>query len=124
MASSFSTVGAAGHRASCHRCGNLRKRNVFCSRCPHTFCERCASKLVAEHGDIFSKGCPLCLGLCCCGDPRGTHVCSESQTMGHVLRAAGLDTITRAYSLLPSPYPLPNASRSPAPLLQEVWGDP
>jgi len=28
-----------GHRASCHRCGNLRKRNVKCSECPHIFCQ-------------------------------------------------------------------------------------
>jgi len=28
------------HRVSCHRCGNIRKRKLVCSRksCPHIFC--------------------------------------------------------------------------------------
>jgi hypothetical protein len=53
------------HRASCHRCGNLRKKNVLCSRCPHTFCYRCADKMREEHGhSVFDCGCPVCK-VCC-----------------------------------------------------------
>lgn len=59
------------HRASCHRCGNLRKKNVLCSRCPHTFCQRCAEKMQEEHGiAVFNDGCPVCKDLCCCGKNR------------------------------------------------------
>ena len=49
------------HRVSCHRCGNLRKRNVLCSRCPHTFCCRCSDKMREEHG----VRCFVCL-VCFC----------------------------------------------------------
>ena len=52
------------HRVSCHRCGNLRKRNVLCSRCPHTFCCRCSDKMREEHGvryfgvfGVFLRAC-------------------------------------------------------------------
>lgn len=33
---------ATEHRVSCHRCGNIRKRKIVCSRsyCPHIFCGR------------------------------------------------------------------------------------
>ncbi|CAI5717141.1 unnamed protein product [Hyaloperonospora brassicae] len=59
------------HRASCHRCGNLRKKNVWCSICPHIFCARCADKMHEEHGDrVFENGCPVCKELCCCGKNR------------------------------------------------------
>ena len=45
------------HRVSCHRCGNLRKNNVLCIRCPHIFCKRCADKMTAEHGrNVFEGG--------------------------------------------------------------------
>ena len=57
------------HRVSCHRCGNIRKRKVFCSvvSCPHIFCGRCAEKMKDEYGyDVFIGGCPVCCGLCCC----------------------------------------------------------
>ncbi|KAJ0408553.1 hypothetical protein ATCC90586_009574 [Pythium insidiosum] len=48
------------HRASCHRCGNLRKKNVRCPNCPHIFCQKCAEKMVEEHGDnVFVDGCPF-----------------------------------------------------------------
>ncbi|OWZ05000.1 hypothetical protein PHMEG_00022993 [Phytophthora megakarya] len=61
------------HRASCHRCGNLRKKNVRCPVCPHIFCAKCAEKMVEEHGDrIFENGCPVCKELCCCGKNRTT----------------------------------------------------
>ena len=44
-----------GHRSSCHRCGNLRKRNILCGNCPHIFCQRCGEKEVMEYGpDIFT----------------------------------------------------------------------
>lgn len=59
------------HRASCHRCGNLRKKNVRCPACPHIFCQKCAEKMVEEHGNaIFSGGCPVCKERCCCGKNR------------------------------------------------------
>uniref|UniRef100_A0AAV1VGB1 RING-type domain-containing protein n=1 Tax=Peronospora matthiolae TaxID=2874970 RepID=A0AAV1VGB1_9STRA len=59
------------HRASCHRCGNLRKKNVWCPTCPHIFCARCADKMHEEHGDrVFENGCPVCKELCCCGKNR------------------------------------------------------
>ncbi|EEY69959.1 uncharacterized protein PITG_06502 [Phytophthora infestans T30-4] len=61
------------HRASCHRCGNLRKKNVRCPVCPHIFCAKCAEKMIEEHGDrIFENGCPVCKELCCCGKNRTT----------------------------------------------------
>ena len=48
------------HRASCHRCGNLRKKKTMCSRCPYVFCARCTDKMIEEHGkDIFLNGCPV-----------------------------------------------------------------
>lgn len=59
------------HRVSCHRCGNIRKRKVFCSRssCPHTFCGRCADKMKEDYGPaIFNVGCPVCQELCCCSN--------------------------------------------------------
>ncbi|EGZ04625.1 hypothetical protein PHYSODRAFT_535949 [Phytophthora sojae] len=62
------------HRASCHRCGNLRKKNIRCPLCPHIFCAKCADKMIEEHGDrIFENGCPVCKELCCCGKNRTTH---------------------------------------------------
>ncbi|GMF32991.1 unnamed protein product [Phytophthora lilii] len=65
------------HRASCHRCGNLRKKNVRCPVCPHIFCAKCAEKMIEEHGDrIFENGCPVCKELCCCGKNRTTQ-CSR-----------------------------------------------
>ncbi|GMF51849.1 unnamed protein product [Phytophthora fragariaefolia] len=65
------------HRASCHRCGNLRKKNVRCPVCPHIFCAKCADKMIEEHGDrIFENGCPVCKELCCCGKNRTTR-CSR-----------------------------------------------
>jgi len=59
------------HRISCHRCGNIRKRRILCTRstCPHTFCGRCAEKMKEEHGlDVFFGGCPVCKELCCCNN--------------------------------------------------------
>jgi hypothetical protein len=48
------------HRASCHRCGNLRKNKKLCNRCPYMFCARCAEKMIDEHGAaIFDDGCPV-----------------------------------------------------------------
>lgn len=62
------------HRASCHRCGNLRKKNIRCPLCPHIFCAKCADKMIEEHGDrIFENRCPVCKELCCCGKNRTTH---------------------------------------------------
>ncbi|KAK1940586.1 Lysine-specific demethylase 7B [Phytophthora citrophthora] len=62
------------HRASCHRCGNLRKKNIRCPVCPHIFCAKCAEKMIDEHGErIFENGCPVCKELCCCGKNRTTN---------------------------------------------------
>jgi hypothetical protein len=56
------------HRASCHRCGNLRKKTMNCDRCPHVFCQKCGEKMQEEHGEMtFRNGCPVCKELCCCG---------------------------------------------------------
>ncbi|KAI9916429.1 hypothetical protein PsorP6_017125 [Peronosclerospora sorghi] len=61
------------HRASCHRCGNLRKHNLECPLCPHIFCAKCADKMYDEHGRrIFENGCPVCKQVCCCGKNRST----------------------------------------------------
>ncbi|KAF0689128.1 Aste57867_19400 [Aphanomyces stellatus] len=65
--------GSVRHRASCHRCGNLRKKNVRCLGCPHIFCQKCAEKMVEEHGaQTFIGGCPVCKEMCCCGKNRST----------------------------------------------------
>lgn len=62
------------HRASCHRCGNLRKTTVQCPVCPHIFCAKCAEKMREEHGSqIFQQGCPVCKEVCCCGKNRSRH---------------------------------------------------
>ncbi|KAJ1419201.1 hypothetical protein B484DRAFT_137775 [Ochromonadaceae sp. CCMP2298] len=58
------------HRISCHRCGNIRKRRILCTRsaCPHTFCGRCSEKMKEEHGaDVFFGGCPVCKVRFVCG---------------------------------------------------------
>lgn len=48
------------HRASCHRCGNLRKKKTLCSQCPYVFCSKCTEKMIEEHGSgIFQNGCPV-----------------------------------------------------------------
>jgi hypothetical protein len=63
----FDEHGHIRHRASCHRCGNMRKKNVQCEACPHIFCQRCTEKMLMEHGETaFDNGCPVCKGLCCC----------------------------------------------------------
>ncbi|TYZ60359.1 hypothetical protein PybrP1_011210 [[Pythium] brassicae (nom. inval.)] len=65
------------HRASCHRCGNLRKKNVRCPQCPHIFCQKCAEKMLEEHGEhVFADGCPVCKEQCCCGKNR-TVLCTR-----------------------------------------------
>ena len=53
---SISLDASGGHRASCHRCGNLRKRNVLCRACPHIYCQRCAEKIVIEYGPHIFTG--------------------------------------------------------------------
>ncbi len=45
------------HRASCHRCGNLRKKIVQCSMCPQIFCRVCADLMTEELGkESFELG--------------------------------------------------------------------
>lgn len=64
-------VPSTKHRASCHRCGNLRKKIKCCTNCPHVFCQKCAEKMINEHGaNIFLGGCPVCKEVCCCGKNR------------------------------------------------------
>ena len=43
----LSNILFAGHRISCHRCGNIRKRTSQCERCPHVYCRRCTIKVAA-----------------------------------------------------------------------------
>eukprot|EP01036_Dinobryon_divergens_P032057 gene32057-41574_t len=65
---SSSEFGSTEHRATCHRCGNMRKSVLRCGKCPYVFCNRCTDKMIEEHGcDIFENGCPVCKGVCCCG---------------------------------------------------------
>ncbi len=59
-----------------------RKRRIYCVSlyCPHIYCGKCALKMLDQHGsDVFSKGCPVCLGLCCCAnktiDCKNSHHC-------------------------------------------------
>ena len=60
--------GPPTHRASCHRCGNLRRKILVCKFCPHVFCLKCGEKMFEEHGaDAFKKGCVVCREICCCG---------------------------------------------------------
>ena len=48
------------HRATCHRCGNVRKLAYECTECPHVFCKGCLVKMEAEYGDdCFVYGCPV-----------------------------------------------------------------
>ena len=66
-------------RKTCHRCGNIRKNNISCGSCEQIFCKACARKF--EHSsptgfkfDENHDGCPVCLKLCCCANPKG-HEC-------------------------------------------------
>jgi hypothetical protein len=61
-------AGPPTHRASCHRCGNLRRKILVCPRCPHVFCLKCGEKMFEEHGPgVFDGGCVVCKEICCCG---------------------------------------------------------
>ena len=67
-----------GHRASCHRCGNMRKSTIGCRRCPATWCARCAERLIMEYGeDCLTSTCPLCANLCCCQEDRASRSCNR-----------------------------------------------
>lgn len=81
------------HRASCHRCGNLRKKNVRCPTCPHIFCQKCAEKMVEEHGEeIFSGGCPVCKERCCCGKNRSATCTRKVSFSYRILLVLGVVT--------------------------------
>ena len=57
------------HRATCHKCGNMREYTFACTECPYIFCMKCVNKMKQEHGEtVFTKGCPVCKNLCCCAD--------------------------------------------------------
>ena len=63
-------------RKTCHRCGNVRKNIVDCSVCLQVYCAACAAKYEA-HSTVGFKfkqgsGCPVCLSLCCCSNPKGS----------------------------------------------------
>jgi len=65
-------------RITCHRCGNIRKTNITCDNCEQIFCKACARKFEEYSDTGFSfgekssvNGCPVCLKLCCCGNPKG-----------------------------------------------------
>ena len=80
----------ASHRASCHRCGNMRKRNVRCLTCPHIFCQRCAEKVIVEYGvRAFADGCPVCRSRCCCNAPRTATTCPRLYHCYKKVRSAG-----------------------------------
>ena len=60
-------------RTSCHRCGNQRKSNVICDKCPMIFCRRCADKVIEALGpSAFVGGCVHCKRQCCCADKKST----------------------------------------------------
>eukprot|EP00948_MAST-09A_sp_MAST-9A-sp1_P003845 g3845.t1 len=62
------TLAGAIYRKSCHVCGNIRKNNIYCEKCPHIYCRKCSLSVLVEYGlDVFEDGCPLCKELCCCG---------------------------------------------------------
>lgn len=63
-------------RKTCHRCGNIRKNNIFCGSCEQIFCKACARKFEQSSPTGFKfeenhNGCPVCLKLCCCANPKG-----------------------------------------------------
>lgn len=69
---------ATSHRASCHRCGNMRKSTLGCKSCPSTWCARCAERLVMEYGvTLFDISCPVCSLMCCCSDDRSEKRCNR-----------------------------------------------
>jgi hypothetical protein len=68
-------------RKTCHRCGNIRKTNISCNRCEQIFCKACARKFEQSSPtgfkfDDIHDGCPVCLKLCCCANPKG-HECKS-----------------------------------------------
>ena len=74
-------------RKTCHRCGNIRKTNVACNSCEQIFCKACARKFeqCSQTGfkfDDTKDGCPVCLKLCCCANPKGY----ECKSMIHCYR--------------------------------------
>jgi hypothetical protein len=57
--------GSSEHRATCHRCGNMRKSVFTCPICPYIFCKQCHYKMEEEFGvDVFVKGCPVVSKYC------------------------------------------------------------
>lgn len=119
------------HRRSCHRCGNLRSRNVHCVGCSDTYCLRCAEKAVMEFGDIFPAGCPHCLALCCCADARGAPgapACSECKggEWAGSERLHGLRAVCVRWPTMPAPPSppsyTPHPRSAPEPLLQALQG--
>lgn len=74
-------------RKTCHRCGNIRKTNIACNSCEQIFCKACARKFeqCSQTGFKFDEtkdGCPVCLKLCCCANPKGY----ECKSMIHCYR--------------------------------------
>jgi len=68
-------------RKTCHRCGNIRKNNISCNKCEQIFCKACARKFEQSSTTSFKfevnhDGCPVCLKLCCCANPKG-HECKS-----------------------------------------------
>ena len=59
------------HLSACHRCGNVRKEKIECTKCIHVYCTRCHERMSQFYGiDAFIDGCPMCKRLCCCGENR------------------------------------------------------
>ena len=74
-------------RKTCHRCGNIRKNNIACNSCEQIFCKACSRKFEQSSPTGFkfdenSEGCPVCLKLCCCANPKGY----ECKSMIHCYR--------------------------------------
>ncbi|KAJ1435080.1 hypothetical protein B484DRAFT_417269 [Ochromonadaceae sp. CCMP2298] len=92
ISSTTGTGARAEHRASCHRCGNIRKNVIRCNHCPHVWCEKCGDKMKSEHGaDIFTSGCPLfhCYKKCPSARKKGPESSPTKQRGGQKGRRKG-----------------------------------
>ena len=45
------------HLSACHRCGNVRKEKIECTKCIHVYCTRCHERMSQFYGiDAFIDG--------------------------------------------------------------------
>ncbi|RYE96314.1 MAG: hypothetical protein EOO41_04735, partial [Methanobacteriota archaeon] len=69
-ASSHAAQATPRHQSTCHRCtsSHPEAQRVLCVSCPACWCAACARRATQMFGvDVFERGCPKCLMLCCCG---------------------------------------------------------